>query len=136
MNSHTLSKILGISCPDNINIDDVEHRVLHDVIVPWNKGKTGVQENVWKNKKGRYTEEHRKNLAFKSSKEYKSKEARKKHSNTVSGPGNPCFGKRWINKNGTHKRVSYDVLEYWKINGWSEGRIIQRDKKGKFSNGN
>jgi hypothetical protein len=101
--------------------------------IPWNKGRKGVQKNSWKGKTGRYSEEHRLNLAYKSSKEYKSDDTRRKHSETVSGEGNPCYGKRWMNKDGKHKRVDTNEILYYISIGYNEGRIINRNpKNGKF----
>jgi hypothetical protein len=89
--------------------------------------------NIWKGKTNRYSPEHRKNLAFKSSNAYKSKEAREKHANTIRGEGNPCYATRWINKKGNQKRVPYSELDFWKTQGWLEGRLINRNNKGQFT---
>ena len=48
---------------------------------------------------------------------------------------NPCHDKRWINKEGKHKRVNRDNIKYWIDLGWSEGRLIRRNENGSFYDG-
>ncbi len=106
------------------------HRKRYEV---WNKGKTGVQTNVWKGRTGRYDDDHLMNLSFKSSNEYKDPLVRKRHAEKVTGEGNPCYNKIWINKDSKHKRISLNDLQDYIDDGWSKGRILTKNEKGQFS---
>ena len=101
--------------------------------VPWQKGTKGLVVNSWKGRTGRYTPEHRANLALKSSKEYKDPLVRERHSKTVSGTGNPCYNTIWINKNNQHKRIPKSLLSDYITQGWVAGRRVNKNDKGQFS---
>lgn len=136
--AESLSKVLGIEFIECEELSDESLLNSFDKqncekITPWNYGKVGFQKNIWKGKTGRYTTEHRKNLSFKSSNAFKSKEAREKHANTIRGEGNPCYATRWMNKGDAHKRVPYPDINIWKEKGWLEGRLINRNAKGNFA---
>ncbi len=88
------------------------------------KGKWNIIEsNPWKGKTGRYSEEHRNNLAYKSSNAYKDINVRKNHSKKISGSGNPAFSKIWINNGKVEKRVLERELDYFIVEGFTRGKL-------------
>ena len=101
---------------------------------PWNYGLSANKDIRCRNKmKGinnRYTEDHKKNLAYKSSSEYKSIESRIKHSNTISGIGNPAYNKIWINDGVVEKRILES--DFINFNNFKRGKL----KRIYINNGN
>ena len=43
-----------------------------------------------------------------------------------------CDGRRWMNKNGAHRRVRISEIKKFIKDGWVEGRLMKRDQSGKF----
>lgn len=94
--------------------------------VVWNKGKTGVQINPYKGVTGRYTDEQRKIISIRT------KESMAKMDKARYEKRDSCNGRRWMNKDGRHKRVRVEDVSSFVDQGWMEGRLIVRNDKGQI----
>ncbi|AKF13310.1 hypothetical protein PHIN3_45 [Sinorhizobium phage phiN3] len=97
--------------------------------IPWNEGKTGVQQNPYKGVTGRYTDEQRQLISERT------KEAMKHIDRSCYETRDSCNGRRWINKDGKHKRVKYEDISKYVAEGWSEGRLTARNERGQIISG-
>ena len=123
-----LSAILGV--PDfPIEIDESILDKTNCPIVPWNKGLTGVQES-W-NKGNKASIEIREKISQRT--KMAMSKIDKKTKQKYYSERDSCNDRRWINKQGKHKRVKREELLSWLSEGWNEGRlIIQNPNNGKF----
>lgn len=98
---------------------------------PWNKGLMGSQVSAFKGMS--HTEEVKQTLSKKNKRYFieNTDEYRLRYLKRDS-----CNNRRWVNKNGLHKRVKLENLQTFIDEGYIEGRIQIRNKNGKFAGAN
>lgn len=106
------------------NMNDYVHENVN--IEPWNKGKVGLQSNKYKGTTGRYATEQLENISIKT------KEAMVSMDKSCYKTRDSCNDRRWINKDGKHKRILRNEIDSYLELGWNEGRLLLRNEKGQI----
>ena len=108
----------------HFNLSDHMHE--KSGVEPWNKGTIGLQNNPYKGTVGRYSADQLELISIKT------KEAMALVDKSYYKTRDSCNDRRWINKNGKHKRILRNEINSYLELGWNEGRLLSRNEKGQI----
>lgn len=87
----------------------------------------GLFKNPYKGVTGRYSDEQRKLISDRT------KEAMANVDRTCYEKRDSCQNRRWMNKDGKHKRVPENEISTYENAGWYQGRLLIRDELGRIN---